>query len=56
MCNHWLHIDKEKDMGFQLALWVCGPTGLLTTPRPSYLSDALSVPTRFRSLGRQKSR
>jgi hypothetical protein len=32
MCNHWLHIEKGEDMGFQLAPWVCGLTGLLTVP------------------------
>ncbi len=50
MCNHWLHIDKEKDMGFQLALWVCGPTGPLTTPaavlliRRTERPDTVSIP------------
>ena len=48
MCNHWLHIEKGEDMGFQLALRVCGLTGLLTVPAAVLLirrtPNAVSIP------------
>ncbi len=50
MRNHWLHIDKAEGMGFQLALWVCELTGLLTIPaavlliRRTERPDTVSIP------------